>query len=53
MLPFDQLRPAEIVQLYQLVGAEEAQKMLEAKDYSFYRVIIGPDGTWHSFTRDE
>lgn len=50
-LPLDGLRPREIVSLYRLAPAAEVALMLEQRRYSFYRLTMGEDGTWHSLDR--
>lgn len=45
------LTPAQEVELYRLVPAAEAKAMREKKTWSWYRVVIGADGTWHSFQK--
>jgi hypothetical protein len=37
--------------LSRLVTAEEAKAMIEAGRYSGWRLVIGADGTWHTFKR--
>ncbi len=37
--------------LSRLVTAEEAKAMIEAGRYSGWRLVIGADGTWHTFQR--
>ena len=45
------LTPAQEVQLYRLVTPAEAQAMREKKKWTWYRLSIGADGTWHSFLK--
>jgi hypothetical protein len=45
------LTPAEEVELYRIVPAEEATAMKKAGKYSYYRAGIGSDGVWHYFMR--
>lgn len=52
-LPLDTLTPGEEVELYQLVSPAEARAMREKKKWTWYRLAIGADGTWHSFMRHE
>lgn len=51
--PLDALTPAEEVDLYRLVPADEIARMRETKRWSWYRLVIGADGTWHAFMRHE
>ncbi len=45
------LKPAEEAELVALVGSEMAVAMKSARRWTWWRVAIGADGTWHSFTR--
>ncbi len=45
------LTPAQEVELYRLMPPAEAKAMREKKTWSWYRVVIGADGTWHSFQK--
>lgn len=47
------LTPAEEVDLYRLLSPAEAKAMREKKKWTWWRISIGADGTWHSFTRAE
>ena len=47
------LTPAQEVQLYRLVTPAEAQAMREKKKWTWYRLSIGADGTWHGFLKTE
>jgi hypothetical protein len=49
----DKLTPREKVDLMRLVGAAEAKKMQAGKKWTWWRLTIGADGTWHSFKRSE
>ena len=51
--PIEQLTPQEEVDLYRLVPVDEIKKMRKVKRWTWYRVVIGADGTWHAFTRPE
>lgn len=51
--PLDQLSSAEQVDLLRLVPAATAKAMRAAKRWTWYRLVIGADGTWHSFMRHE
>jgi hypothetical protein len=47
------LTPAQEVDLLRLVGPEEAKAMREKKKWTWWRLTIGADGTWHSFKKGE
>lgn len=49
--PLDRLEPEQEVQLYRLVSANEIKIMREKKKWTWYRLVIGADGTWHAFTK--
>jgi hypothetical protein len=49
----DQLTPAEEVDLLRLVTPEEAKAMRKAGKWTWWRLAIGADGTWHSFRRPD
>jgi hypothetical protein len=49
----DQLTPAEQVDLLRLVSPQEAKAMRDAKKWTWWRLSIGADGTWHSFKKAE
>lgn len=51
--PLDRLTPEQEVQLYRLVSPGEVKAMREKKKWTWYRLVIGADGTWHSFTRSQ
>jgi hypothetical protein len=48
-VPLRSLTPEQRVELFRIVTGADYKEMLEAGAYSFYRVGIGPDGTWHFF----
>jgi len=50
-LPLDGLTPAEEVDLYRLVPPATAKAMRDAKKWTWWRVAIGADGTWHTFRK--
>lgn len=52
-LSLDKLTPGEEVELYRLVSPADARAMREKKKWTWYRLAIGADGTWHSFMRHE
>jgi hypothetical protein len=47
--PLDKLTGPQMVELFRLITAGDFQDMQDKGVYSFYRVGIGPDGTWHFF----
>src|SRR6185312_4939376 len=47
----DKLTPAQEVDLLRLVGPAEAKAMREKKKWTWWRLTIGADGTWHSFKK--
>jgi hypothetical protein len=49
----DQLTPAQEVDLLRLVSPEKAKAMQKAKKWTWWRLTIGADGTWHSFRKEE
>jgi nucleoid-associated protein YgaU len=48
-VPLDKLTGRQLVELFRLITAGDLQDMQDKGVYSFYRVGIGPDGTWHYF----
>ncbi len=50
-LPADRLTPAEEVDLYRLMPPTQAKAQKNAKKWSWWRLAIGADGTWHTFRR--
>jgi len=49
----DALTPAEEVDLLRLVSPERAKAMRAAKTWTWWRLSIGADGTWHAFKKSE
>jgi hypothetical protein len=49
----DQLSPSEEVDLLRLVSPADAKSMREKKKWTWWRLAIGADGTWHSFKKAE
>lgn len=47
--PLNQLTPAQEVELYKLVTAQDKQDMDQFGAYNFYRAGISPDGRWRYF----
>jgi len=48
-IPLTKLDGRQMVELFRLITAGDLQDMQDKGVYSFYRVGIGPDGTWHYF----
>ncbi|MCB1478610.1 MAG: hypothetical protein R3D43_06360 [Tepidamorphaceae bacterium] len=47
-LPFDKMTPQQEVDLYQIITpADRADMAAHAGQYTFFRLGIGPDGTWY------
>lgn len=44
-----ELTPAQWVEIYRIVPAEKIAEMRKAGRWTWYRIVIGADGTWHSF----
>jgi hypothetical protein len=51
--PLDRLTPEQEVRLYRLMPPAEVKAMREKKKWTWYRLVIGADGTWHSFLKPE
>jgi hypothetical protein len=51
-VPLDKLTPGQEVELLRLVPPAAAKAMRSAGKYTYWRIAIGADGTWHSFRRD-
>lgn len=49
----DALTPAQEVAILRLVSPDELKAMREKKRWTWYRLVIGADGTWHSFQKHE
>lgn len=50
-MELDKLTPAQEVDLLRLVGPAEAKAMRAGKKWTWWRLTIGADGTWHSFKK--
>ena len=50
-VPLDKLSPAQEVELLRLVPPAAVKDMRSAGKYTHWRIVIGADGTWHSFRR--
>lgn len=48
-MPLKTLTPEQKVELFRIVTGADYKDMLDFGAYSFYRLGIGPDGTWHFF----
>jgi hypothetical protein len=48
-LPLETLTPEQKVELFRIVTGGDYKGMVESGAYSFYRLGIAPDGTWHFF----
>jgi hypothetical protein len=48
-LQLDALTPEQKVELFRIVTGGDYKEMIEFGAYSFYRIGIAPDGTWHFF----
>lgn len=52
-VPPGELTPAEQVELFRIAGAEQAAEIIASGKWTWYRLAIGADGTWHLFARHE
>lgn len=52
-VPLRQLGPPEIVELLRIVTSFDVQQMSDANAWTFFRVGIAADGTWHYFLAGE
>ncbi|MFA5900406.1 MAG: hypothetical protein WC829_14985 [Hyphomicrobium sp.] len=52
-LELDKLSPAQEVELLRLVGPAEAKAMRAKKKWTWWRLSIGADGTWHSLKKSD
>jgi hypothetical protein len=50
-MQLDKLTPSQEVELIRLVGPAEAKTMREKKKWTWWRLTIGADGTWHSLKK--
>jgi hypothetical protein len=50
-VPLDKLTPAQEVELLRLVRPAAAAGMKAARRYTYWRIAIGADGTWHSLRK--
>jgi len=49
----NKLTPAQEVDLLRLMSVDEAKAMRAEKKWTWWRLTIGADGTWHSFKKSE
>ena len=52
-VPLDKLTPAQEVDLLRLMSPADAKAMRAKKKWTWWRLTIGADGTWHSFKKAE
>jgi hypothetical protein len=52
-VPLGRLTPSQEVELLRLVSPADAKKMQETGRYTFWRIAIGADGSWHSFRKKD
>jgi hypothetical protein len=52
-VPLASLGPRELVEILRLVTSYDLQQMREAGSWTFFRIGIAPDGTWHYFIARE
>lgn len=52
-MALDTLTPQDEVQLYRLVPPAMLKDMRAKKRWTWYRLVIGADGTWHSFQKEQ
>jgi hypothetical protein len=52
-MPLDKLSPADEVQVYRLISTAALKVMREKKRWTWWRLAIAADGTWHSFQKEE
>ena len=50
-VPLGKLSPAQQVELLRLVPPATAKEMMGTGKYTYWRLAIGADGTWHSFRK--
>jgi outer membrane murein-binding lipoprotein Lpp len=48
-MPIKSLTAAQRVELFRIITGADYKDMLDFGAYAFYRLGIGPDGTWHYF----
>lgn len=50
-LPLNELSPSQEDELFRIMPHEEAAKMLTGEKWTWYRLAIAADGTWHIFSK--
>lgn len=50
-VPLGKLTPSQQVELLRLVPPAAAKEMMASGRYTYWRLAIGADGTWHSFRK--
>jgi hypothetical protein len=50
-VPLQKLTPAQQVELLRLVPPAAAKEMVQTGKYTYWRLAIGADGTWHHFRK--
>ena len=50
-MPLGNLTPGQQVELLRLVSPVVAKDMMATGKYTYWRIAIGADGTWHSFRK--
>jgi hypothetical protein len=50
-VPLQKLTPAQQIELLRLVPPAAAKEMLQTGKYTYWRLAIGADGTWHHFRK--
>ncbi|MCB1519626.1 MAG: hypothetical protein KDJ37_03515 [Hyphomicrobiaceae bacterium] len=48
-IPFSSLTPQQLVELYRIMPPDRIAALRDGKPWTWYRLVIGADGTWHSF----
>ncbi len=51
-LETDKLTPPQEIELYRLVPPQTAKSIVKSGKWTWYRLAIGADGTWHVFAKD-
>ncbi len=51
-VPLDKLTPSQEVELLRLVPVAAAKQMKATGKYTYWRIAIGADGTWHSLRKE-
>ena len=52
-LPLQKLKPEQEVDLLQLIPRDSYKSMKKSGKYTYWRLAIGADGTWHEFLQSE